>query len=74
MDVRATVTLLGRDAQATPLPLVRTFGEVTWGESLAYWGSNGYLEVAINGGSAAEWLGIGWNTILEVMLQPSLRV
>lgn len=68
-DVRATVTLLGRDAQATPLPLVRTFGEVGWGEPLAYWGSNGYLEVAINGGSAAEWLGIDYDSVLEIRVE-----
>lgn len=55
-----------RNVRATPLPLVRTFGEVAWGEPLAYWGSSGYLEVAINGGSAAEQLGIGYESVLEV--------
>ncbi|MCX7926124.1 MAG: SAM-dependent chlorinase/fluorinase [Fimbriimonadales bacterium] len=60
--------LLERDAQATKLPLVRTFGDVGWGEPLAYWGSNGYLEVAVNGGSAAEKLGIGYDTLLEVQV------
>jgi S-adenosylmethionine hydrolase len=67
-DARATVVLLGRDAQATPLPLVRTFGEVEWGAPLAYWGSNGYLEVAVNGGSAAQTLGIGYKSVLEVRI------
>ncbi|MCS7300799.1 MAG: SAM-dependent chlorinase/fluorinase [Fimbriimonadales bacterium] len=62
------IVLLGRDAQATPLPLVRTFGEVAWGKPLAYWGSNGYLEVAINGGSAAEQLGIDDHTVLELRI------
>jgi len=34
------------------IPLKRTFGEVEWGAPVAYWGSSGHLEVAINGGSA----------------------
>ncbi len=70
----ATIVLLGRDAPATPLPLVRTFGEVAWGEPLAYWGSSGYLEVAVNGGSAAEQLGISYESVLEVTIPPSPRV
>jgi S-adenosyl-L-methionine hydrolase (adenosine-forming) len=41
-------------SESIELPLMRTFGEVGWGEPLAYWGSNGYLEVAVNGGSAAQ--------------------
>lgn len=60
------VVLIGNDAHETPLPLVRTFGEVEWGAPLAYWGSNGYLEVAVNGGSAAHTLGIDNDSILEV--------
>ena len=49
------------------LPLVRTFGEVGWGEPLAYWGSNGYLEVAVNGGSAARQLTITDDTVLTLV-------
>jgi S-adenosylmethionine hydrolase len=49
------------------LPLVRTFGEVGWGEPLAYWGSNGYLEVAVNGGSAARQLAIADDTVLTLV-------
>ncbi|MCS6918709.1 MAG: SAM-dependent chlorinase/fluorinase [Fimbriimonadales bacterium] len=65
-----SIALLGTDktVRAT-LPLARTFGEVGWGEPLAYWGSNGYLEVAINGGSAAEVLGIDETSVLEVRLE-----
>ncbi|OYT71397.1 MAG: hypothetical protein CFK48_04565 [Armatimonadetes bacterium CP1_7O] len=65
-DGGVAVVLIGKDAHATPLPLVRTFGEVAWGAPLAYWGSNGYLEVAVNGGAAAHTLEIGDDSILEV--------
>lgn len=60
------VVLIGKDAHETPLSLVRTFGEVERGAPLAYWGSNGYLEVAVNGGSAAHTLEIGSDSVLEV--------
>lgn len=40
------------------VPLVRTFAEVPWGAPLAYFGSNRYLEIAINGGSARQALNI----------------
>jgi len=53
--------------EAVELPLVRTFGEVGWGEPLAYWGSNGYLEVAVNGGSAARQLTITDDTVLTLV-------
>ncbi|MFN7018174.1 MAG: S-adenosyl-l-methionine hydroxide adenosyltransferase family protein [Fimbriimonadales bacterium] len=70
-NVHATIVSEGTDRNVRAkvrLPLVRTFGEVAWGEPLAYWGSNGYLEVAVNGGSAAETLGIGYDTVLEVSM------
>ncbi|GIV08528.1 MAG: hypothetical protein KatS3mg019_0619 [Fimbriimonadales bacterium] len=69
LPVSAIVSLTGRDAQATRLPLVRTFGEVAQGEPLAYWGSNGYLEVAVNGGSAARSLDIAADSVLTVQLK-----
>jgi S-adenosylmethionine hydrolase len=53
--------------EAVELPLVRTFGEVGWGEPLAYWGSNGYLEVAVNGGSAAQQLKIADDALLTLV-------
>ncbi|GIV10658.1 MAG: hypothetical protein KatS3mg020_0149 [Fimbriimonadales bacterium] len=65
----AIVSLMGRDAQATRLPLVRTFGEVAQGEPLAYWGSNGYLEVAVNGGSAARSLDIAADSVLIIRFE-----
>lgn len=38
----------------TELPLAGTFGDVPLGEPVAYLGSEAMLEIAINGGSAAE--------------------
>ena len=35
-------------------PLVKTFGDVAEGEPLAYYGSCGFVEIAINGGNAAK--------------------
>jgi S-adenosylmethionine hydrolase len=55
------------EARQLELPLVRTFGEVGWGEPLAYWGSNGYLEVAVNGGSAARQLTIADDALLTLV-------
>ena len=53
-------------SESIELPLMRTFGEVGWGEPLAYWGSNGYLEVAVNGGSAAQRFVITDNAVLTL--------
>ncbi|MFN4033683.1 MAG: S-adenosyl-l-methionine hydroxide adenosyltransferase family protein [Fimbriimonadales bacterium] len=71
-NVRATKTETRTDknVRATVrLPLVRTFGEVAWGEPLAYWGSNGYLEIAVNGGSAAERLQVSEASVLELQIE-----
>lgn len=62
------ITLLGQTGIPTQLPLVRTFGEVARGAPLAYWGSSGYLEVAVNGGAAHTALGIDYDSILEVRI------
>jgi len=59
--------LASAGGQLVGLPLVRTFGEVSWGEPLAYWGSNCYLEVAVNGGSAARQLTITDDTVLTLV-------
>jgi hypothetical protein len=40
------------------LPLRRTFGEAAPGEGLAYIGSDGLLELAVNQGRAADLLAI----------------
>jgi S-adenosylmethionine hydrolase len=61
------VRLENASGASLELPLVRTFGEVGWGEPLAYWGSNGYLEVAVNGGSAARQLTITDDTVLTLV-------
>jgi S-adenosylmethionine hydrolase len=61
------VRLENASGASLELPLVRTFGEVGWGEPLAYWGSNGYLEVAVNGGSAARQLAIADDTVLTLV-------
>ena len=39
--------------------LVPTFANGNTGEAIAYIGSSGYLEIAVNKGSAAKTLGIG---------------
>jgi S-adenosylmethionine hydrolase len=59
--------LVGVGGEAVELPLVRTFGEVGWGEPLAYWGSSGYLEVAVNGGSAAQRFAITDDAVLTLI-------
>lgn len=61
------VRLIKASGERLTLPLVRTFGAVPWGEPLAYWGSNGYLEVAVNGGSAVQQLGITDESVLTVV-------
>lgn len=38
-------------------PLCSTYSDVGLGQPVAYWGSSGYCEAALNGGSAAEFLG-----------------
>ncbi|CUU36227.1 hypothetical protein DCOP10_116282 [Armatimonadetes bacterium DC] len=55
------------------LPLVQTFGDVPWGEPLAYFGSNRYLEVAINGGSARHQLNLHPDTELLILQKKILH-
>lgn len=50
------------------LPLVGSYGAVSPGELLAVWGSCGFLELSVNGGSAAETLGLGTGERIEVGL------
>ena len=40
------------------VPLARTFGDVPKGDALTYVGSDGLMEIAVNGGRAADVLGI----------------
>lgn len=51
------------------IPLVKTFGDVAVGESLAYYGSGGFVEIALNGGSAAE----EFNLQIEQKVEITLR-
>ncbi len=50
----------------TPVRFGRTFGDVDEGESIAYVGSGGQLEIAINGGSAAEVFGSAASVVVSV--------
>lgn len=52
------------------LPIRRTFGEVAAGEALAYLGSAGLLEIAVNGGSAREALGLREGMPVRLLLAP----
>ena len=45
--------------QAVEVPIVRTYTDGSPGEALALIGSSGWLEIAVNGGNAAESLRIG---------------
>lgn len=53
----------------TQLPLQRTFGDVEQGKPVAYLGSEGLLEVAINGGSAAEEFGLAIGDPIRLQTQ-----
>ena len=51
------IRLAVRVGGGPPIPVMRTFGEVPPGALLAYVGSDGLLEIAVNGGRAADLLG-----------------
>ncbi len=51
--------------------LVATFADVAPGRALAYIGSGGHLEIAVNEGSAAEALGLDVDT--EIRVEPGSR-
>ena len=48
------------------MSLGRTFGDVARGQPVAYLGSAGYLEVAVNGASAEAILGLGEGDIVTI--------
>lgn len=50
------------------VPLHSTYADVASGEPLAYWGSSGYCELAVNRGSAAERMGLKVGDLVEVQL------
>lgn len=62
--IRATSALILPDG--TQLPLGRTFGDVPIGEPLAYTGSTGLLEIAVNNGDASAALGLKPGTIVHL--------
>lgn len=53
------------------IPIRKTFGEVEEGEALAYLGSAGLLEIAINRGSAKEALGLSGGMPVVIVPPPS---
>ena len=50
------------------IPMKSTYSDVRDGEALAYWGSSGFCEIAVNKGSAAEELGVKSGDVLEIKL------
>jgi len=48
------------------LPLAHTFADVPAGAALAYTGSTGLLEIAVNGGDAAEVLGLNVGDVVRL--------
>jgi S-adenosylmethionine hydrolase len=58
------VLLAGRSC--IPLRWVRTYGEASPGETVVLVSSDGFLEVAVAGGSAATRFGVGEGTPLVV--------
>ncbi len=51
------------------VPFLRTYGLARQGEVLALVGSHGFLEIAVNGGSAARLLGCGEGDRVEISFQ-----
>jgi S-adenosylmethionine hydrolase len=50
-------------------PLRKSYSDVPSGTSVAYWGSSGYLELAVSNGKAAHSLGLGVGD--ELLVNPS---
>jgi S-adenosylmethionine hydrolase len=48
------------------VPFVQTYADVAAGEVLALIGSSGYLEIAVRNGRAADFLGVGIGTAVQV--------
>lgn len=56
------------------IPVVKTFTEVSPGSLLAYPGSSGTLEIAVNLGNAAEMLKVKTEDILKIKIEKEKRV
>lgn len=50
------------------IPASKTYSERAWGEVVALIGSHGWVEIAVNGGSAQSQLQLDWGTPVEVVL------
>lgn len=57
------------DGRPIDVPFGRRFGDVAAGEPVAYLDSRGALALAVNGGSAAERLGLGVDDVVRVRLR-----
>ena len=53
----------------TVFPLATTFGEVEVGDPVCYWGSSGFLEVAIRDGNAKKGFNISESTLSELVYE-----
>lgn len=51
-------------------PVRTTFGSVPLGRPVCYINSFGYLEIAVNQGSAAEYLGIDYKSDVKILIAP----
>ena len=68
-DPRFKLVINGREVTE----LVRSFAEGSSRQPFAYWGSSGFLEIAVNRGSAASMLGASRGTTLEVVISDGGR-
>lgn len=59
----AVVSVSGRS-----IPLAGTFSDVELGRPVAYVGSGGFVEIAVNGGNAAQAFGLGAGCEVELVL------
>ena len=58
------------EVAGSSVPILRTYSDVRWGALLALTGSEGYLEVSCNGGSAASRLGAGAGHVVVFRPRP----
>ena len=54
-----------------PIPSGKTYGDASPGNLIAMVGSHGFVEIACNGSSAAEWLGVAWGDRVAALWQSS---
>lgn len=56
-------------ADGRRLPVLRTYGEVPAGEALALFGSEGFVEIAVRGGSARNRLGLRRGAVVRLVIR-----